>query len=244
MRHRLQLLFLFCLFTVGISAQQKEVYHLSWQRDVPLGASAIGLTALGQVLRDRTPDITLADLRLPNIPRFDRFATRFSSNTARKASDYTLYAGAVMPFLLLAGQETRQDFGKIAVMYAEVAFINLGLTDIIKSTALRPRPYVFDENLAPETVLSNGDRAAFLSGHTSGTAAGSFFFARVFADYYPDSKLKPYVWGTAIAMPALAGWLRIRAGRHYPSDVIAGYALGAAVGYFIPVIHRKLRKKR
>jgi membrane-associated phospholipid phosphatase len=144
--------------------------------------------------------------------------------------------------LLLAGEKTRRDFGKIAVMYAEVALINLGLTDIIKSSALRPRPYVFDEDLDPETIITNGDRAAFLSGHTSGTAAGSFFFARVFSDYYPNSKLKPYVWGAAIALPALAGYLRIRAGRHYPSDVIAGYALGALVGYFIPVLHRKLRK--
>ncbi len=40
-------------------------------------------------------------------------------------------------------------------------------------------------------------------------------------------------------LPALTGYLRIRAGKHYPSDVLAGYALGALIGYAVPALHRK-----
>jgi membrane-associated phospholipid phosphatase len=133
--------------------------------------------------------------------------------------------------------------GTITLLYGETILITQGLTQIIKSTALRPRPYVFDENLPATTVLESNDRAAFLSGHTSISAAAAFFTARVFADYFPDSKAKPYVWGGAAAVPALMGYLRVRAGRHYPSDVIAGYALGALVGYAVPALHRKPRAK-
>ena len=46
----------------------------------------------------------------------------------------------------------------------------------------------------------------------------------------------------AAALPALTGYLRIRAGRHYPSDVLVGYLVGGAVGYLIPTLHKKKPK--
>lgn len=238
---RLFSLFFFFLF-VGLTivqAQNEGPYYLSLKRELLYGGAGAGLTLTGKVLRTRTPDINLADLRLPNVSRFDRIATTFSSGAAAKTSDYTQYVGKMLPLVLLGGLKTRQDIGKIALLYGEVMLINLGLTDIIKSVALRPRPYVFAEDIDPATVLSRSDRASFLSGHTSGTAAGTFFFAKVFSDYYPGSKLKPYVWATAVALPVLTGYLRVRGGRHYPTDVIAGYALGATVGYLVPALHKK-----
>ncbi|MBT8218659.1 MAG: phosphatase PAP2 family protein, partial [Bacteroidia bacterium] len=47
----------------------------------------------------------------------------------------------------------------------------------------------------------------------------------------------PVVWTTAIAVPALTGLLRTRAGKHFYTDVIVGFVVGAAVGYLIPEIH-------
>ncbi len=34
------------------------------------------------------------------------------------------------------------------------------------------------------------------------------------------------------------GYLRMKAGVHYPTDVIAGYTPGAAIGLIIPVLHK------
>ena len=34
-----------------------------------------------------------------------------------------------------------------------------------------------------------------------------------------------------------AGWLRVRAGRHYPTDVLAGAALGTFIGWLVPRLH-------
>ena len=116
--------------------------------------------------------------------------------------------------------------------------INGGLTNISKAVFQRPRPFVFADDWDPERIIKSGDQAAFVSGHTSGSAAASFFFARVFSDYFPDSKLKPYVWSIAISLPALTGYFRVRAGKHYPTDVIAGYLLGASIGYIIPTLHK------
>lgn len=228
---------LFLNFT--LYGQSEGPYYLSFGKEVIFGGVGASTTLLGNYLKSKTPELTRADLELEGINFFDRIATKFSSEKADKLSDKTLLASTGLPLLLLAGRDTRRDFGKITILFAETMLLNQGFTDIIKSVSLRPRPYVFDENLPPSTILSSNDRASFLSGHTSGSAAASFFFARVFSDYYPDSNLKPYVWGLAIGMPALTGYLRVRGGQHYPTDVLAGYLLGASIGYLVPVLHRK-----
>lgn len=232
------------LFTLSLFGQSPGPYYLNLKRTVLYGGTAIGTTVLGKHLRNSTPDLMLSDLHIDGVNGFDRIATRQSSKRAALWSDYTMGAAQVLPTLLLANRKSRRDVLKIGLLYAEVIMINQGLTDIVKSTFRRPRPYVFDENLPPETILRRDDRAAFLSGHTSSTAAASFFFARVFTDYFPDSRLLPYVWSVAAALPAATAYLRVRAGRHYPTDVIAGYALGASVGLLVPALHKKLPANR
>lgn len=233
------LLLLGLAFPVTAQRSNDGPYYLSLKRELLFGGAGVGATALGTVLRARTPDIVLSDLRLGTIPAFDRAATRNSSESARSASDLTLNVSTVLPVFLLAGNRTRKDAGKLGILFAETMAINYGLTNIIKATSLRPRPYVFEEGLDPATIIRSNDRSAFLSGHTSVSAAGGFFFARAFSDYYPDSKLKPAVWALGAGLPALTGYLRFRAGQHYPSDIIAGYVLGATVGYLVPTLHKK-----
>lgn len=222
-----------------LCAQSSGPYYLSVKRDVWYVSAGAGTLLAGEYLRSKVPDLTLQDLEVEEINRFDRVATRMSSSTAADWSDINLYTSIGLSGALLLGKNIRRDFGKIAILFLETMAINGGLTNLSKATFLRPRPYVFDENWDPERILSSGDRAAFVSGHTSGSAAGAFFFARVFSDYYPESKLKPYVWVVAAGMPALTGYLRVRAGRHYPTDVIAGYLVGASAGYLVPTLHKK-----
>lgn len=239
----LVVLFWTFLFTPSLAAQSSGPYHLSIKRElIYLGGGAISF-GLGEHLRSKVPELTFMDLEEEEVNQFDQVATTFSSEKARLWSDHTLYASAGLSGSSLFSRASRREFGKISVLFVEVMLLNAGLTNISKSIFQRPRPYVFDENWDPVRILSSNDRAAFVSGHTSGAAAGAFFFARVFSDYYPKSKLKPYVWGLAIGMPALTGYLRVRAGRHYPTDVIAGYLLGGSIGYFVPLLHKKPTKK-
>jgi membrane-associated phospholipid phosphatase len=65
----------------------------------------------------------------------------------------------------------------------------------------------------------------------------SFCFAKMYADYNPDSKLKPMVWSLCAVLPVIPGVLRYKAGKHYWTDVIAGYAAGALVGIVTPYVH-------
>ena len=146
-----------------------------------------------------------------------------------------------MPLSLLALEGTRKDFGKIAILYSETVLITTGLTYFTKGIMLRSRPLVYNEDFSLAEKQKVSSRHSFFSGHTSLTAASFFFTAKVFSDYYPDSKLKPYVWAGAIVIPAMVGYFRVAAGKHFPTDVITGYAIGAAIGFFVPHFHRKVK---
>jgi membrane-associated phospholipid phosphatase len=84
----------------------------------------------------------------------------------------------------------------------------------------------------------NDSQRSFYAGHTAATAAASFYTAKVFQDYNPGSKLKPLVWVVAAATPAVVGYLRYKAGMHFLSDNLLGYAMGAAAGILIPEWHK------
>ncbi|PHI21322.1 hypothetical protein CEQ90_02675 [Lewinellaceae bacterium SD302] len=239
-------LFTFLLFvlltcvTSSIKAQNNGPYHLSLKREMLYGGSGIASMLGGEYLRRRIQPVSIGNVEFDDIIELDELPFAYNRHGTEKLSDYTMYASAGLTSLFLLHHNTRSDFGKISILFGEAMMINAGLTNISKAAFKRPRPYVFDPTWNPNRTLKSSDRASLLSGHTSGAATGSFFFASVFSDYFPDSKLKPVVWGAAITLPALTGYLRVRSARHYPSDVIAGYVLGAAVGYFIPKLHKRV----
>lgn len=234
-----------CFQMTGLTAQvQDGPYYLSLKREVLYAGSGLVGTVGAFLLHKRLPTLTAGELEPPKLSGFDQMGLGNYSQKARNFSNQTLFSTLGLPVLFLAGKKSRRDISTIGFLYIETMLINQGITDLVKVGALRPRPYLFEENFPSTTVLSGNDRSSFFSGHTSSAATASFFTARVFADYYPDSKLKPYVWGAAAALPALMGYLRVRAGRHYPSDVLVGYLVGGAVGYLIPTLHKKKPQRK
>lgn len=220
-------------------------YRQNWGQEslfLLTGATTSGIAYLLKGQDQWAPPLESFNNGPLEVNSFDRIATRLHSPEAADASDLIFNLSCVTPALLLAGRETRQDIVKISLLFFETVLINAGLTQLTKYTFRRPRPYLYDSGINLSQLESSSSYTAFVSGHTSGAAANCFFMARVFSDYYPQSPWKPVVWGVAAAVPALVGYLRVRAGKHYPTDVIAGYALGASVGLLVPYLHQSRRK--
>ena len=236
---RLALLFIIQQFSVGLFAQSP--YTINWKNELPYLAFGVGTSGIGAYLRTLpapfSPDELLTQ-EVDDVNALDRIATSNYSIQADHLSDYFWLGSHFTPALLLIGENSRQHFGQIMTLYSEVATINLGITIIIKSLAKRPRPFVFNSEVLQATKLTRNAKTSFLSGHTSFAAVNSFFAAKVYADFYPESKWKPVVWSAAAVIPAITAYLRVEAGRHYPTDVIAGYALGGTLGILIPHLHR------
>ena len=103
----------------------------------------------------------------------------------------------------------------------------------------RSRPLVYGSAAPMEKRMDKDSQRSFYAGHTAATATATFFLAKVFQDFNPDSKAKPFVWAAAALVPASVGYLRLRGGQHFLSDNLIGYALGAGVGILVPQLHKK-----
>ena len=238
--------FLFLVFILLMAhiATAQSPYELKLKKELAFTAGGAASAGLGLIIRGSTSPLTASEwmaLDRNDVNSFDRFAIDYNSQSAHDISNYFWLGSFAMPPLLLAGNKTRQDAGTVATLWGETLLINSGLTLLSKFAFQRRRPFTYDPGADISRKNTINAKTSFFSGHTSMTAANTFFAAKVFSGYYPDSKWKPLVWGTAISIPAVTGYLRVRSGRHFLTDVIAGYAVGAAVGYFVPQLHKQRR---
>ena len=149
-------------------------------------------------------------------------------------------ASFAFPVVLgLIDKKQRHNVLQVYTMYLETMAITGAMFTMTAGTIHRSRPLVYGDKAPLDKRLSAKSQRSFFAGHTAATAAASFFAAKVFSDFNPDSKLKPVVWTVAAATPALVGYLRYRAGMHFLSDNLLGYGLGAATGILVPHLHKK-----
>jgi len=232
---------LMCFFALPLTGQHHHSYKWNWNKDgYVLGGSAL-FWASSIYAKSKSDKITAEDLLTldpQNLPAFDRAATDNYSTNADKISDIFLFSSIALPFLPHISETCREEDFKIVGMAFQTFFITDGITNLTKAFRKRFRPFTYNTELSDEIRLSNGARYSFPSGHTSSTAALSFFAAKVYTDLHPDSKWKPLIWGLAITLPAANGYLRFKAGKHFPSDVVAGYLIGAGIGVLVPSLHK------
>jgi membrane-associated phospholipid phosphatase len=151
--------------------------------------------------------------------------------------DALLYSSFLLPVTFLTYEDTREDFGTLSLMYGEVILVNTAINGLVKGLTTRNRPFVYDENSPADKKFEVGARHSFYSGHTSVTASNSFFTAKVFSEYLTDNTAKVLIWSAAALIPAVTGFSRVNTHNHFPTDVIVGYIVGAAIGYLIPELH-------
>jgi membrane-associated phospholipid phosphatase len=238
------------LLAVVFAASQNRrdsIYQIDWKKDVPVITIAASANALAYISIQNLDDRRAADLvglTHGHLIGLDERAIRNHSSTAKKASDLVAGGSILLPLTLLADKDIREEALKISVLLSETALVTNGLTSITKRIFLRNQPYVFNPDVPVAEKLPADSRFSFFSGHTSITTSMSFFSAKIWSDYHPDSRWKPVVWTAAAAVPAVTGYLRFKASKHCFTDVAMGYAIGALVGYFVPHFHKVDRHAR
>jgi PAP2 superfamily protein len=177
-----------------------------------------------------------------------RGGLRISSPGGRTAaattSDVLSVSLLALPFLeafLTSGNEPGSSdlaWRKAAIDAETLLTVGIAALSIQKITA-RQRPYVLScasDSSAPE--CSGGGRfTSFPSGHSS------VAFAVVALECFHRDELGPG-WAPACPLAVTAatvtGVLRIASDRHWATDVLAGAALGLALGYTVPALHLAL----
>ena len=113
-----------------------------------------------------------------------------------------------------------------------------GITSLVKWKVQRPRPFLYNSEVSPEIKHRGDALLSFWSGHTANTAALTFTCANVLERSDLSRDAKNAIWLGSALVPAVVGVLRVRSGRHFPTDVLAGFAAGAVVGWAVPYFHR------
>ena len=220
---------------------KKRVYVLKPAVDVPVTVigSAWTLYAFSKIY-DRDPSTVekIQSLQTSNIPRFDRWAADIYSEKAAEASDAFFYGSMPLPLLLMLDKKIRKDAGKIAFLYLEAMAVTGTIYSGSSYLTSRYRPYAYNPEAPMEQRLRGGAKNSFFAGHVALVGTSTFFMAKVFSDYHPESKAKWIPYTIASVATGATAYLRHRGGRHFPSDILIGTALGPLVGVLIPNFHK------
>ncbi|WP_233635717.1 phosphatase PAP2 family protein [Hymenobacter setariae] len=230
------------LASVPASAQKvPSPYHTRFAVDAPIIAGELAVSGFGLYRSMQRTGLTtteLAALRKEDVPSFDRFSAGYYSARAQTASDLLCYPTlAIAPGLLALSPSIRSHYGQVAVLYLQTVLAADALFTTSIGNIPRYRPFLYGTEGGDQRT-SRIETNSFFAGHTAHTAAATFFAAKVFHDYNPDSPAQPYVWGAAAAVPAAVAYFRIQAGKHFLSDNIVGYAVGATMGVVVPQLHK------
>jgi undecaprenyl-diphosphatase len=206
---------------IGLLAAGLALLVFSWLgRDVIMGVTP----ALDENLR-----AALHDRASPGWTRAMIAASRFGGPS------WLVPIGILLAIAFLAHQWHR---GAVLVI---LTLSGAGLLNtLLKQTFARTRPDAFFDYPLPVSQ-------SFPSGHA--IFAASFFggLAVLISDRISSKPLQVLVWVIAIAVILLVGASRVYLGVHYPSDVLAGYAVavfwvvGVALGDRV-ASHRRRRR--
>lgn len=225
---------------------ESEVYNVNPWIDGAITLAAFGMNTWGLHIADQKPMLDSAEiysLDANDINAFDRSATQQDASKMSQAwdrSDIGMNVSFVLPILLMLDKEIRQDWAPVILLYLQAEGIAGTIWSwgaAIHIDRIRPLVYHPDVSYGDKTFLRN--RNSFFSGHTSSSATASFFTAKVYCDYHPELGNKKFIfYGLAIIPPAFTGYYRYKGMKHFPTDVLAGIAVGAATGILVPHFHK------
>ncbi|WKZ66482.1 MAG: phosphatase PAP2 family protein [Flavobacteriales bacterium] len=224
------------LLLIGTSVHAQTRHDLRWGREAMIVGVGLGLNTSGLLLAQRPrPEA----IRPGPVPSIDRVSTRLWHPQASRASDalFGIAAGAAV-LGAIRNQHGEQPLLPVAII-AQSTLLSIGLTTTVKELVRRPRPYLHNSDVPPSLHDARKDHLSFWSGHTANTAAITFACASLVQHSDAPRGWRTAAWIAAAGAPALMGYLRIRAGKHFPTDVIAGYAVGTAVGLGTAYFHRQ-----
>jgi membrane-associated phospholipid phosphatase len=162
------------------------------------------------------------------------------SRRAAIASDGLLAVSVAAPVIYLTGTTIDDADGDRMLIYSESLAVNFALFQGVKRLVQRPRPYLY--STSPEVARyanAQGDDAhvSFYSGHAATSFCAATTGAYLVAASSASRGERAAAWASGFAVAGATANLRVRAGKHFYSDVVVGAVVGIAIGYVVPALH-------
>jgi len=206
--------------------------------EVALFGGGVVLYGGSLYLEPKKPAPNKAAVDPGSIPFFDRLYPSAPSAALSTAGDDLALASSALPLVLLFGR-SGSEMLTLGVMYIETLGLAYGMDSILKSVVVRYRPYAYSTS-TPADFSNSEITASFPSSHATLAFSAAVFTGYVFGELNPDSNLRPWVWGSGLAVAAVVSTLRVASGDHFLSDVVTGGVIGAASGFLVPLLHGRI----
>jgi membrane-associated phospholipid phosphatase len=209
------------------------------ETDLAIDATVIGAALAITALASLWPVDTGARWQTEILPGDDAVKQRFSASAA-KTSDLLVTLAAVTPLALQAGRGFDEATGRRALVYAETISVSLALNAATKRLVGRPRPYVYSADPRVEAYAGrqhDDTHLSFYSGHAATAFAAAVGGGYLYSQTTDDTAARTTVWASGLLVAGLTSSLRVRAGKHFYSDVLAGAVMGAGAGLAVPLLH-------
>jgi membrane-associated phospholipid phosphatase len=198
-------------------------------------AAVLGLTFTIPAIFEVAPSTGPASEWFPG----DESVRRNSSAAAAQASDVALVSTIATPLVAQLAGGVDTTFANTTLLYVESLSANGFFNTLVKYTVQRPRPYTHQRDVAAGPYIESQGKDAFLSfysGHSSTAFAAAVAGSYLFAAGHPDSSARRWMWGAEFALAGATATWRVRAGKHYYSDVLVGALVGSAIGIGVPLL--------
>ncbi len=229
-----------------LTAQEASPLELSWPYETAL--ATLGIT--GQILgQHNLNEITPAgpnDLKRSDLAPWDRFAAGWYNPAASTASDVLVYAVGGGMMFADAWDKTRPSSSwtpllQDGLILGEALTWSSALNLNVRALRLHPRPFVYNANNGSSENAREAPEAAggFYSGHASSAFLGAVYLSTVYPLRHPEFEHPGWLWAGSLAAASTVAILRVAAGKHFPSDVAAGAAVGSLLGWSFAKIHER-----
>jgi undecaprenyl-diphosphatase len=153
--------------------------------------------------------------------------------------DVTALGGStiVIPLtLLVAGYLAlvRKRGAALFLLAAILGAVTLG--SLLKLGFERPRPELVEHGVLTYTW-------SFPSGHATGAAATYLTLGALLARFQPRRRVKAYILSVAVLVTVAVGLSRVYLGVHWPTDVLAGWTVGAGWALLCWTVVRVLQRR-
>jgi membrane-associated phospholipid phosphatase len=215
----------------------RRPFRFGAAREVPIVVVGAG-TSAAWLFNQKASCLPNCEPVRPNVID-DALSPGRSSTTASDLADVGLALVLVVPHAINAAATWPRDdiWTEDLILTLESALVAEGISQVVKSTASRWAPVLFDPLASDERKGMPDTNKSFWSAHAATAVAAATAFSLAYALRHPSG---PGRWLVLVGLETAAlavGALTVVAGDHYATDVIAGSAFGAVTGVTIPLFH-------
>ncbi len=230
--------------SLQVANAESSPFTFSWPREAALVGTGLAGQAIGQYRLTQMEPARPEDLRRADLAPWDRWNAGTWNPRADALSDLTTWGvGGAMLYAdawhAARGTTSWRPFWEDFLVLGQALAWNSAINLNIRAERVHARPFVYGDN-APAADRRKAEAAGgFYSGHASAAFLGAVYVSTVYPLRHPEFEHRGWLWAGSLTAATGAAALRVAAGKHFPSDVIAGAGIGSLIALGFVQLHRE-----